>query len=93
MRKHTKARSCLSHLAFCSFSMVSLSFTAGTATVRAFWLGSLILKDSVWVPLGTRISRSHDFIRQGLGIVHCVSTPWLPGSAHTLALSGTFLGM
>lgn len=72
----------MSHLAFCSFSMVSLSFDAGTATDRAFLLGGLILKDHIWVPLNPRISRSHDFIRQGLGTA---STVWLPGSAHNLA--------
>lgn len=72
----------MSHLAFCSFSMVSLSFDAGTATDRAFLLGGLILKDHIWVPLNPRISRSHDFIRQDLGTA---STVWLPGSAHNLA--------
>lgn len=50
-KRDTKARSCMSHLAFCSFSMVSLSFDAGTATDRAFLLGGLILKDQIWVPL------------------------------------------
>lgn len=56
-------------------------FQASTATAQALLLGVFLLKDQLWVAPDPRISRSRDFIRQELGIVHpetgCLGRPIL----------------